>query len=102
MSRAIKKESCDFMYIENVVIGKPIINESVMFSTSQEDWVHVEKNKTVYTDERFLPKILVNLGIVPSVSEVRRNKPELVKTLDSLDFIEAKWGKRKLWILVGG
>lgn len=90
-------------YIENIVIGTPIVNPESMFSSSEDDWNTAEKEKTYYTDERFLPRILVELGIYPSTSEVRRNKPELVKSLDSIDFIDSLKvsKKRKLWILVG-
>lgn len=97
-------------YIENVVIGN--INgketslfslESHLFAIDNEDWYANESNKTYYTDERFLPKILVDLGIYPSVSEVRRNRPDLMMTLNNQDFISklkvAK--KRFLWIAVG-
>ena len=74
-----------------------------MFSKDEDDWNNVEKEKTYYTDERFLPRILVNIGIYPSVNEIRRNKPELMVGLDKLDFIDNfKVNKRrKLWILVG-
>ena len=98
-------------YIENVVIGN--INgketslfplESHLFAIDNEDWYANESNKTYYTDERFLPKILVDLGVYPSVSEVRRNRPDLIMTLDKQDFISklkvAK--KRFLWIAIGG
>lgn len=90
-------------YIENIVIGNPIVDPKSMFASSNDDWNAIEKEKTYYTNERFLPRILVDLGIYPSVSEIRRNKPQLVKSLDNLDFIDdlkAK-KKRKLWILVG-
>ena len=91
------------MYIENIVIGKPIVEPSTMFAIDKDDWNKVEKEKTYYTDESFLPRILVNLGIYPSVNEIRRNKPELVFSLDKLDFIDnLKVSKRRrLWILVG-
>lgn len=90
-------------YIENIVIGTPIVNPKSMFTSLNDDWNTVEKEKTYYTDERFLPRILVDLGIYPSVNEIRRNKPNLVKTLDGLDFIDGLKvkKKRKLWILVG-
>ena len=90
-------------YIENIVIGTPIVNPSSMFASSDDDWNAIEKEKTYYTDERFLPRILVDIGIYPSVSEIRRNKPELVKRLDHLDFIDGIKAKkkRKLWILIG-
>lgn len=98
------------MYIENIVIGKPIIEPSTMFATDLDDWNNIEKEKTYYIDERFLPRILVDIGIYPSVSEIRRNKPELMVTLDKLDFIDGRCKysqglkvskKRRLWILVG-
>lgn len=90
-------------YIENIVIGTPIADPKDMFASSDDDWNTVEKEKTYYTDERFLPRILVDLGIYPSVNEIRRNKLNLVKTLDGLDFIDGLKvrKKRKLWILVG-
>ena len=90
-------------YIENIVIGAPIVVPKSMFASSDDDWNAIEKEKTYYTDERFLPRILVDLGIYPSVNEIRRNKPQFVKTLDNLDFIDGLKAKkkRKLWILVG-
>lgn len=90
-------------YIENIVIGTPIVSPESMFASSDDDWNAIEKEKTYYTNERFLPRILVDLGIYPSISEIRRNKPQLVKSLDSLDFIDGLKvkKKRKLWILVG-
>lgn len=91
------------MYVENIVIGKPIVELSSMFAKDIDDWNDVEKEKTYYTDERFLPRILVDIGIYPSVSEIRRNKPELMVSLDKLDFLDCLKvsKKRKLWILVG-
>lgn len=74
-----------------------------MFATDEDDWNNIEKEKTYYTEERFLPRILVNLGIYPSVNEIRRNKPELMIELNQLDFIDNLKAskKRRLWILVG-
>ena len=90
-------------YIENIVIGTPIADPKDMFANSDDDWNAIEKEKTYYTNERFLPRILVDLGLYPSINEIRRNKPELVKTLDGLDFIDGLKIKknRKLWILAG-
>lgn len=90
-------------YIENVVIGTPIAYPCEMFAESEEDWKRIESEKTYYTEERFLPKILVELGIYPSINEIRRNRPNLMINLDDIDFIdELKVSKkRKLWILVG-
>ena len=91
------------MYIENIVIGKPIVEPFIMFATDEDDWIKFEKEKTYYTDERFLPRILVDIGIYPSVSEIRRNKPDLMISLDKLYFINnlKVSKKRRLWILVG-
>ena len=91
------------MYIENIVIGKPIVEPSTMFAADKDDWERIEKEKTYYTDERFLPRILVDIGIYPSVNEIRRNKSELMISLDKLDFIDnlKVSKKRRLWILVG-
>lgn len=91
------------MYIENIIIGKPLVEPSTMFSFNEDDWERTGKDKTYYTDERFLPKILVDIGIYPSISEIRRNKPELMVELNKLDFIEnlKVSKKRRLWILVG-
>jgi len=91
------------MYIENIVIGNPIVEPSSMFAKDEEDWNSVEKEKTYFTEERFLPRILVNIGIYPSVNEIRRNKPELMIILDKLNFVDCLKvsKKRKVWILVG-
>ena len=40
-------------------------------------------------------------GIVESTSEVMRNRPELVVSLDHLDCFWLKYGKRKFYIVVG-
>ena len=78
-------------YIENVVINSPLVPPEEIFATSHEDW-KVEQDKTYYTEETFLPRIMIELGIVKSVSEVRRNKPDLVKELNDYDYLEIKWG----------
>lgn len=90
-------------YIENIVIGTPIAEPSDMFALDINDWERIEKEKTFYTNERFLPKLLVELGIYPSISEIRRNKPNLVVNLDKVDFLDnlKVSKKRRLWILVG-
>lgn len=90
-------------YIENIVIGKPIASLVDMFALDEEDWENVEKEKTFFTEERFLPKILVELGIYPSVSEIRRNRKDLMMLLDRPMFIDKyKVSKRRtIWILVG-
>ena len=91
------------MYIENIVIGKPICSPESMFAKDIDDWKTIEEEKTYFTDERYLPRILVDLGFYPSISEIRRNKPELMISLNEVDFIDELKvkKKRKIWILVG-
>ena len=89
------------MHIENIVIDSPMVNPSTIFAYNNKDWEDNEKIKTVYTSERFLPKILKEIGFVKSNSEVKRNKPKLCIYLNDPDFLEIKWGKKKCWILVG-
>lgn len=91
-------------YIENVIVGKvglPIIDEVELLALNKEDFEQTEKEKTLYTNERYLPKILVEIGVVKSTSEVRRNKPQFNITLDEVGYREIKWGKRKIFIVVG-
>ena len=87
--------------IQNVVIGKPLCEPHLLFASNEADWLSNEKEITLFTDERFLPRILVSAGIAKSVSDVRRNRPELVRELHEVDFIMVKWGKKFLWIAVG-
>ena len=89
-------------YIENIVIGTPLVSAKELLSANDNDWVNVEFEKTIFTNERYLPNILVQLGIYPSISEIRRNKPELMIRLDKVDFINIKPKKKHpLWIVVG-
>ena len=76
--------------IQNVVIGEPICESWQMFAYDEKDWEENEKSNTLFTEERFLPKILVMCGVVKSINEVRKNKPDLVKTLDEVDFHQIK------------
>lgn len=90
-------------HIENVIIGKSLCSPQDLLASSEKDWKENEKEKTLFTDERFLPKILVSLGIFPSISEIRRNKPELCITLDKVDFLDKFKITKKvfLWIVIG-
>lgn len=85
----------------NVVVGKPIVSASSLLAIDEKDWEENEKNDTLFTETRFLPAIMKEAGIVQSTGEVRRNKPELCITLDKLDCINLKWGKKFLFIVVG-
>lgn len=52
--------------IENVVIGTPIVPLWHLLGENEKDisW----KEETKYTTERYLPRILVGLDLVPSTS----------------------------------
>lgn len=89
------------MYIENIVIGKPIVTPESIFSSSHEDWIDNEEPKTLFTEERFLPKALVQAGIAKSANEIRRNRPDLVRVMNELAYEEIKIGKRMIFLLVG-
>lgn len=88
-------------HIENIVIGKPIIDELFLLSYDIDDWNNNECTKTVWNTERYLPKLLVKYGFTKSTSELRRNRKDLCMTLDKPDFLEIKLGKRKIWIVIG-
>lgn len=87
--------------IENIVIGTPLVDPAAIFSHNTEDWNKVEKEKTLFTTERNLPRLMKEAGVVSSLSEVRRNQPKLCVDLNEVDFLKIKWGKRFLFILVG-
>lgn len=86
---------------QNVVIGKPIVDVESLLAFDKDDWEENEKKNTLFTETRFLPTIMKEAGVVQSAGEVRRNRPELVVTLDKLDCINLKWGKKFLFIVVG-
>lgn len=85
----------------NVVVGKPIVEPKELLATDDRDWEENEKKITLFTETRFLPAIMKEAGIVQSTGEVRRNRPDFMITLINLDFLIIKWGKKKLFIVVG-
>lgn len=87
--------------IQNVVIGRPLVDASTLIALDERDWEENEKQNTLFTETRFLPAVMKEAGIVQSISEVRRNKPELCVSLDTIDCINLKWGKKFLFIVVG-
>lgn len=86
-------------YISNIIIGKPLVDLGLLLGNYYTDESY--KGVTVQETERYLPRLLVKYGFMSSNSEVRRNRKDLVKTLDKPDFLEIKIGKKKLWIVVG-
>ena len=89
-------------FIENIVIGHPIVDVmSHLISNGTIEDIQEETKKTFYTEERNLAKILKEIGVVSSIGEVRRNKPNLCKDFTDLDCFWIKWGKRKFYVIVG-
>ena len=87
------------MHIENIVVGKPIVDLGILLGTGKGDTSF--KEYTVFDTERNLHELLVKYGIMKSKREIRRNRPDLIKNLDKLDCLQIKVGKKKLWIIVG-
>lgn len=85
----------------NVIIGKPLVEPWELISESKEEFEQFDKRNTLFTNERFLPAILVEAGIASSRGEVRRNQPKLCVSLDKLDCIWIKWGKHRIYIVIG-
>lgn len=86
---------------QNVVIGKPLVEPKTLLAADDKDWEENEKEKTLFTETRYLPAVMKEAGIVQSTGEVKRNKPDLCRNLDKLDFFTIKWGKKFLNIVVG-
>ena len=53
--------------IQNIVIGKLLVEPESLFDLDKEDWENVEKPITMFTEERFLPKLMVKTGVVLTV-----------------------------------
>lgn len=85
----------------NIVIGKPLVDAWTLISSTEEEFEKSDKSDTLFTEERFLPALLVEAGVVKSRGEVKRNKPELCISLDTPDCLWVKWGKQRIFIIVG-
>lgn len=86
---------------ENVVIGNPIVEPYEYLAFDEKDWEGNEKEKTLFTQTRWLPAVMKEAGIVKSCNEVRKNRPELCVALDKPDFVKIRWGKKFLFVVVG-
>lgn len=84
-------------HIENVVVGESLVSPEELFARDTNDWETVEKEQTYFTTERYLPRILVELGIYPSVSEIKRNRADLMITLSDVDFLVIR-PKKKVFL----
>lgn len=89
------------MIYENVVIGLPLVKASELLAKDEKDYYSNEFDKTFFTSIRFLPRILKEVGLVNSTSEIKRNRPDLFIKLDKPDFLQIKWGKKFLFVVIG-
>jgi len=82
--------------IENIVIGNPKINIRELINDDSLD-------NTFFTEERWLPKILKELNLIPSTSWLKKNKPEYFRGLNDIDCFYIKLGKSKkpIYIVIG-
>lgn len=87
--------------IQNIVIGDPLVDTWQLLASDMKDWENNESGQTLFTRERNLARVLKEAGVVSSISEVRRNRPELFRMLDEPDCFWVKWGKHRVYIVVG-
>ena len=85
----------------NVVIGKPLVDPKTLLALDDFDWKNNEQPQTLFTETRYLPAVMKEVGVVQSTSEVRKNRPDLNISLENPDCLWVKWGKKRLYVIVG-
>ena len=85
----------------NVVIGKPLVDPKTLLALDDLDWKNNEQMQTLFTETRYLPAVMKESGMVQSTSEVRKNRPDLNISLENPDCLWVKWGKKRLYVIVG-
>ena len=85
----------------NVVIGKPLVDPKTLLALDYLDWKNNEQPQTLFTETRYLPAVMKEAGVVQSTSEVRKNRPDLNISLENPDCLWVKWGKKRLYVIVG-
>ena len=80
--------------VQNIIIGKPLVSLEML-------GIDIKQEETVFDTERFLPRLLVKYGFSKSISEIKRNRKDLVRYLEKPDMEMIKLGKKKVWIIVG-
>ena len=85
----------------NVVIGKPLVDPKTLLALDDLDWKNNEQPQTLFTETRYLPAVMKEAGMVQSTSEVRKNRPDLNISLENPDCLWVKWGKKRLYVIVG-
>lgn len=85
----------------NVVIGNPLVDPKTLLALDDLDWKNNEQPQTLFTETRYLPAVMKESGMVQSTSEVRKNHPDLNISLENPDCLWVKWGKKRLYVIVG-
>lgn len=85
----------------NVVIGKPLVDPKTLLVLDDLDWKNNEQPQTLFTETKYLPAVMKEAGVVQSTSEVRKNRPDLNISLENPDCLWVKWGKKRLYVIVG-
>ena len=85
----------------NVVIGKPLVDPKTLLALDDLDWKNNEQPQTLFTETRYLPAVMKEAGMVQSTSEVRKNRSDLNISLENPDCLWVKWGKKRLYVIVG-
>ena len=85
----------------NVVIGKPLVDPKCLLALDDSDWQNNEQPQTLFTETRYLPAVMKEAGVVQSTSEVRKNRSDLHISLEKPDCLWVKWGKKRLYVIVG-
>lgn len=85
----------------NVVIGKPLVDPKTLLALDDLDWKNNEQPQTLFTETRYLPAVMKEAGVVQSTSEFRKNRPDLNISLENPDCLWVKWGKKRLYVIVG-
>ncbi len=85
----------------NVVIGKPLVDPKTLLALDDLDWKNNEQPQTLFTETRYLPAVMKEAGVVQSTNEVRKNRPDLNISLENPDCLWVKWGKKRLYVIVG-
>ncbi|MBS4894018.1 MAG: hypothetical protein KHZ90_09645 [Veillonella parvula] len=80
--------------VQNIIIGKPLVSLEML-------GIDIKQEKTVFDTERFLSRLLVKYGFSKSISEIKRNRKDLIRNLDNTDMEMIKLGKKKVWIVIG-
>jgi len=81
------------LYPDNIIIGSPLVYLDKLGITENEN--------TIFENERFLPRLLVKYGFFKSTSQLRKNRPDLWRELNIIDFEEIKIGHKRVWIVTG-